>query len=146
MQCMARALAERVVPMPLWPWPWLSSWACLREAAMRSAISALQPKMPQGTPPAIGLPTTKKSGSRFHRRVQPPMSVEMVWVSSMISRLPYFRVSSRHVCMKPGSGRTMPMLVMAGSQSRAQTSPWARAASRASTSLKGMARLYWVRS
>ncbi|MNE58494.1 hypothetical protein D3C80_1535280 [compost metagenome] len=118
----------------------------MREASIFSAMSALQPKMPQGTPPAIGLPTTKKSGSRFHSLVQPPMSVEMVWVSSMISRLPYLRVSSRHFCMKPGSGRTMPMLVIAGSQSRAQTSPWASAASSASTSLNGMERLYWVRS
>ena len=109
-------------------------------------MAALQPKMPHGTPPAIGLPTTKKSGSRFHSWVQPPMPVEMVWVSSMISSEPYFLVSSRHFCIKPGSGRTMPMLVIAGSHISAATSPLARAASRASTSLNGIERLYWVRS
>ena len=43
MQCMARALADSVVPMPLWPWPWLASLACCRASCIAWAISWLQP-------------------------------------------------------------------------------------------------------
>ncbi|MNF56733.1 hypothetical protein D3C84_382330 [compost metagenome] len=142
---MARALADRVVPMPLWPWPELSSLACSRAICMAWAIAALQPYTAQGTPPATALPTVRKSGSRCQARVQPPGPVDRVWVSSTIKRVPTWRVSSRRRAMKPGAGSTMPMLVSAGSQSTAATSPGASAASSAARSLNGTTRLCWVR-
>ncbi len=97
MQCIASALADSVVPMPLWPWPWLCSLARACACCMASAICAVQPNTAHGTPPAIGLPSVRKSGSRFHARVQPPGPVEIVCVSSMISSVPWRRVSSRAV-------------------------------------------------
>ena len=65
----------------------------------------------------------------------------MVWVSSMISSVPLSRVKRRRASWYPGSGRTIPMLVSAGSASTAATSPGASAASSASTSLKGTIRV-----
>ncbi|MNM75161.1 hypothetical protein D3C81_869370 [compost metagenome] len=142
---MARALADRVVPMPLWPWPSAISREWARVSCMAWAISALQPYTAQGTPPAMALPRVRKSGSSCQARVQPPGPVDSVWVSSTISRLPACRVSSRSRAMKPGCGSTMPMLVSAGSQSTAATSPGASAASSAARSLNGTTRLCWVR-
>jgi dihydropteroate synthase len=45
----------------------------------------------------------------------------------MISRVPAWRVRSRITSRKPGCGRIIPQLVMAGSASTAATSPGARA-------------------
>jgi len=89
----------------------------------------------------MGFPRVTKSGSRPQARVQPPGPAEMVWVSSMTSSVPCLRVSARSAAWKPGSGRTMPMLVMAGSASTQATSPVASSLSRASRSLNSTTRV-----
>jgi len=71
---------------------------------MRSAVSSLRicaaspadkPYAPAGIPPAIDFPMVTMSGSRFQARVHPPGPALNVCVSSLISRLPPRRVSSR---------------------------------------------------
>ena len=57
------------------------------------------------------------------RRVYPPGPAQSVCVSSMISSVPVSRVAARSCSWKPGSGRTMPMFVSAGSASTHATSP-----------------------
>ena len=58
-------------------------------------MSAVIPYAAAGTPPAIGLPITKKSGSRSHAAVHPPGPAQIVCVSSMTSNVPCRRVISR---------------------------------------------------
>ena len=48
-----------------------------------------------GMPPPMVLPITKKSGSRLHAAVAPPGPTQIVWVSSITSKVPYWRVSRR---------------------------------------------------
>ena len=74
-------------------------------------------------PPAIDLPIVTMSGYSPQARVQPPGPALNVCVSSLISSVPYVRVSARTASRKPGAGSTMPMLVSAGSISTAATSP-----------------------
>jgi hypothetical protein len=59
MAAMARALPDRVVPMPDWPGPIRAA-----AASIRSDSSALTPQTAAGTPPAMALPITSMSGSR----------------------------------------------------------------------------------
>jgi hypothetical protein len=66
--------------------------------------------------------------------VQPPGPALKVCVSSMISSVPDRRVSSRRASWNPGSGRTMPMFVRAGSARTQATSPGANARSSAPAS------------
>ena len=61
--------------------------------------------------------------------MQPPGPAESVWVSSISSSVPVRSHSSRSPSRKPGSGRTMPMLVRAGSVMTTATCSSARAAS-----------------
>ena len=83
-------------------------------------------------PPAIALPIVTTSGRSPHAAVQPPGPALIVCVSSMISSVPVRSHAARSASWKPGSGRTMPMLVSAGSASTQATCP---SASRRSTAL-----------
>ena len=96
-------------------------------------------------PPAIDLPIVTMSGSRFQARVQPPGPALNVCVSSLISRVPAARVSSRTASRYPGSGSTIPMLVSAGSISTAATSPAASSRSSAARSLNSTTRVVSAR-
>ena len=108
-----------------------------RLARTRSASSGRIPHAPAGTPAAIVLPTTTTSGRSPSRAVIPPGPAHRVWVSSMTSRVPVRSQAARTASCHPGSGSTIPMFVIAGSMSTAATSPDARAASSAGTSLNG---------
>jgi len=101
---------------------------------------------PAGMPPAIDLPIVTMSGSRFQARVQPPGPALNVCVSSLISRVPAARVSSRTASRYPGSGSTIPMLVSAGSISTTATSPAASSRSSAARSLNSTTRVVSVGS
>ncbi len=81
------------------------------------------------------------SGSRPWAAVKPPGPALKVCVSSITSSVPVDRVSSRNVSWNPGSGRTMPMLVRAGSVSTQATSPSPSARSSAAGSLNSTTRV-----
>ena len=70
-----------------------------------------------GMPPPMALPIVTTSGDSPHAAVQPPGPALMVCVSSMMSSVPVPSHAARRPSWKPGSGRTMPMLVSAGSAS-----------------------------
>ena len=78
---------------------------------------------PQGTPPAMALPATKKSARRPSSFAWPPGALLSVCVSSIASSVPYRSQRARASSQKPGCGRTMPALVMTGSASTHATSP-----------------------
>ena len=63
----AIALAVSVPPTPE-----TSASAVSMSGVRRSATSSVMPYAASGTPPAIGLPTTRRSGSRPQARVAPP--------------------------------------------------------------------------
>ena len=90
MAARARALPERVPPMPL-----TSESSTRMPAAARAARSRLTPYAAAGTPPAIGLPIVRMSGSRAWAAVYPPGPAQMVCVSSITSRVPVRRVIPR---------------------------------------------------
>ncbi len=86
------ALPARVPPTPP-----MSTRSRSARPSSCSASSADSPYAPAGTPPPIALPMVSMSGSRPHAAVQPPGPAENVWVSSLISRVPYRRVNSRRL-------------------------------------------------
>ena len=84
---------------------------------------------------------TNRSGCKSQALVQPPGPSEMVWVSSMSSSVPAARHARSTAARNPGSGSTMPMLVIAGSMMRTATSPCASPASTDAMSLNSAARV-----
>ena len=79
------------------------------------------------------------SGRSPQRRVAPPGPAEKVWVSSTTSSVPVASHAARTPSKNPGSGRTIPMLVSAGSVSTQATSRAPSAASSAARSLNSTA-------
>ena len=92
----------------------------------------------------MALPIVTTSGRSPHAAVQPPGPALIVCVSSMISSVPVRSQAARSASWKPGSGRTMPMLVSAGSASTHATCSSASSRSTASTSLNSHTRVVTV--
>ena len=111
---------------------WRSRW---------SRSSAVIPYAPTGTPPPRLLPSVTMSGVKPQARVQPPYAAVCVCVSSSTSSAPCSRVSRRTSSWKPGTGRTTPTFVSAGSVITAATASRASTRASASASLKGTIRV-----
>ena len=84
-----KALPANVPPIP--PVSIISNSTIL---FIESAIAAVIPYVPVGIPPAMALPIVKKSGFKPRSAVIPPGPTDIVWVSSMIKRDPYFLANS----------------------------------------------------